>query len=194
MPHAGSNHPQSVQSHAGALNKANVINLESRVPRKPVENPPVEKCTLKLNEYYNVEIVKPDLIDEVKFSNEDKQLKSKGKTPTHRDLNYLPKREYPAPLQVGNKNPKKKQIRAKTEEKEDGLAFMGRRDKFMKELTEKKKIQSRLAYKVTECYPLDWDNETAANSTAREEQWKQVRPAGVSSVKYLTAQCPHLTH
>lgn len=58
---------------------------------------------------------------------------------------------------------------------------MGRRDKFLKELTDKKKVQGRLAYKVTECYPLDWDNETAANSTAREDQWKQVRPAGVSS-------------
>lgn len=33
MPHAGSNQPEFVQSHAGALDKANVINLESRIPK-----------------------------------------------------------------------------------------------------------------------------------------------------------------
>lgn len=35
MPHAGKNRPETVQCHSGALNKANVINLESRIPRKP---------------------------------------------------------------------------------------------------------------------------------------------------------------
>ena len=89
------------------------------------------------------------MVNEVRFSNEDRQLKPKVKTPTHKDLNYLPKRVYPPPLEVGSKNPKKQKIRAKTEEKEDGLAFMGRREKFMKDLSEKKKMQNRLAYKVT---------------------------------------------
>lgn len=45
----------------------------------------------------------------------DKNPKLKEKTPSHKDLNYIPKREYPPPLHVGDKNPKKKQIRAKTE-------------------------------------------------------------------------------
>lgn len=45
----------------------------------------------------------------------------------------------------------------KTEEKDDGLAFMNHREKFMKVMDQKKKIQNRLAYKPTECYPLDWD-------------------------------------
>ena len=35
MPHAGKNHPEYVQSHEGALKRANVINAESRVPRNP---------------------------------------------------------------------------------------------------------------------------------------------------------------
>lgn len=122
---------------------------------------------MNLSEYYNVEIVKPDLVNEVRFSNEDRQLKAKTKTPTHKDLNYIPKRVYPPPLNVGSKNPKRKQIRARTEEKEDGLAFMSRRDKFIKELSEKKKIHNRLAYKITECYPFNWDRDTEANSTLK---------------------------
>ena len=69
MPHAGKNQPEEVQCHSGALNKANVINLEIRVPKKPAETKPVEKCKVNVSEYYNVEIVKPDLVNEVKFSN-----------------------------------------------------------------------------------------------------------------------------
>jgi hypothetical protein len=38
---------------------------------------------------------------------------------------------------------------------------------------------------VTECHPYNWDNETEAASTTKEEKWKQVRPAGVSSSKSL---------
>lgn len=34
MPHAGTNNPIGIQCHEGALKKANVINLESRVPKK----------------------------------------------------------------------------------------------------------------------------------------------------------------
>jgi hypothetical protein len=30
----------------------------------------------------------------------------------------------------------------------------------MKEVKEKQKLQGRLAYKVTECYPYDWEHET----------------------------------
>ena len=51
----------------------------------------------------------------------------------------------------------------------------------MRELSEKKKVQNRLAYKVTECHPYNWDNETSAASTSKEQQWRQVRPAGLSS-------------
>ena len=104
---------------------------------------------MKVSEYYNVEIVKPDLINEVRFSNEDYSLKARQKTPNHNDLNYLPSRYYRPPLHVGSKNKKKKQIRSKTEEKGDGLTFMGRRDHFMKEVQEKKKEHSKLAYKPT---------------------------------------------
>ena len=37
---------------------------------------------------------------------------------------------------------------------------MNIRDKFMKELTNKKKEHNKLAYKPTECYPFDWEHET----------------------------------
>lgn len=62
MPHAGKNHPEEVQSHEGALKKANVINLESHVPRMKVESPPID-CKVNIKEYYNIEIVKPDLVN-----------------------------------------------------------------------------------------------------------------------------------
>lgn len=35
---------------------------------------------------------------------------------------------------------------------------MNRRENFMKEVKEKQKMQGRLAYKVTECYPYDWEH------------------------------------
>ena len=54
MPHAGKNNPQHVQTHTGALDKANVINLETRIPKKPVEQRPPEKEKVKVSEYYNV--------------------------------------------------------------------------------------------------------------------------------------------
>ena len=38
----------------------------------------------------------------------------------------------------------------------------------MKEVKEKQKMQERLAFKVTECYPYDWEHQTEAASTARE--------------------------
>lgn len=62
---------------------------------------------------------------------------------------------------------------------------MNNREHFMKDLKQKQKINQRLAYKVTECHPYNWDNETEAASTTKEEKWKQVRPAGVSSSKSL---------
>ena len=49
MPHAGKNHPEGMQSHSGALDKANVINIESRIPKKPVEGKPVEKYKVKVS-------------------------------------------------------------------------------------------------------------------------------------------------
>lgn len=104
----------------------------------------------------------------------------------------MPKRKYAPHLHVGSKDPKKKQIRAKSEEKGDGLTFMQRREKFIKDVKEKKKVQNRLAYKVTECYPLGWDRDTQANSTVREERWQQIRPAGVSSACYLKSQSTFL--
>jgi hypothetical protein len=63
MPHAGDNQPEQEQTHSGALSKANVINLESRVPKNKTENHPVERTQVKVSEYYNVEILKPDLLN-----------------------------------------------------------------------------------------------------------------------------------
>jgi hypothetical protein len=54
MPHAGKNEPEFVQTHEGALNKANVINLESHVPRAPVGDPLINDCRVAIKEYYNV--------------------------------------------------------------------------------------------------------------------------------------------
>lgn len=73
------------------MKKANVINLESHVPRIKVASPPID-FKVNVNEYYNVEILKPDLVNELRFANDDKDLKFKSKTPRHNELNYLPKR------------------------------------------------------------------------------------------------------
>lgn len=83
MPHAGKNDPQFVQSHEGALNKANVINLESHVPRAAIGNPLPNDCQVTIKEYYNVEIVKPDLVNEVRFSNQNNDIKFRSRTPRH---------------------------------------------------------------------------------------------------------------
>lgn len=45
---------------------------------------------------------------------------------------------------------------------------MNERDDFMREVKSREKAHKRLAYKVTECYPYDWEHETEAASTARE--------------------------
>ena len=44
------------------MKKANVINLESHVPRMKIEAPAAD-CKVNIKEYYNVEIVKPDLVN-----------------------------------------------------------------------------------------------------------------------------------
>ena len=49
MPHAGPNHPEFVQSHRGALTQANVINLESRVPKKTNHHKEPEQCKVKVS-------------------------------------------------------------------------------------------------------------------------------------------------
>ena len=108
MPHAGTNHPEHVQSYVGALKKANVINIEPRVPKHPIATNVVQDVNVKVSEYFNVEIVEPDLVNEPRFSNGEYNLKFKEKTPSHRDLNYLPKRHYAPPLNVGKKSTKKK--------------------------------------------------------------------------------------
>jgi len=149
MPHAGRNHPDCVQSYSGALKKANVINCVPRVPRHQIEREQTQGVHLKISEYYNIEISEPDLINEDHFSKRDLSLKFKAKTPHHNDLNHLPKRKYEPPLNVGSKSKKKRQIRSKTEEREDGLTFMNRREHFMKDQQEKKRNHARLANKVT---------------------------------------------
>ena len=54
--------------------------------------------------------------------------------------------------------------------------------KYMREVKEKEKNRSRLAYKVTECYPLEWNFGSKVNEgVEREEKWRRVPPAGMSS-------------
>lgn len=100
MPHAGKNEPEFVQTHQGALNKANVINLESYVPRVPVGDHPINDCKVAIKEYYNVQIVKPDLVNEVRFANQSNDIKYRSKTPKHDELNFIPKRIYAKSPQI----------------------------------------------------------------------------------------------
>ena len=67
MPHAGSNHPENIQTHQTALVKSKVIS-KSYLPKKPLETSRVDDQNLAHSEYYNVPIVKPDLVNAVRFS------------------------------------------------------------------------------------------------------------------------------
>lgn len=64
---------------------------------------------------------------------------------------------------------------------DDGLKFMNTRENLLKILESKKTNGSKLAWKVTECYPFDLkDEEKLKQSTV---EWDHTRPAGTESIK-----------
>ena len=95
-----------------------------------------------------------------------------------------------APIKMKNakktaRKSKKKVPKEKTE-LNDGLKYMNMRQDLIKLLEKKKTDGSKLAWKVTECYPFDVeDTEKIKESTI---QWSNVQPAGVESNKCDTVK------
>lgn len=68
----------------------------------------------------------------------------------------------------------------------DGLKYMNMRQDLIQLLEKKKTDGSKLAWKVTECYPFDLqDEEKLKESTL---QWSNVHPAGILSTKCDTVK------
>ncbi len=53
----------------------------------------------------------------------------------------------------------------------DGLKFMNKRDNLLSLLEEKKMKSSKLAYKVTECYPLPWSFDPTCKTNLTIAEW-----------------------
>ncbi len=64
---------------------------------------------------------------------------------------------------------------------DDGLKYMNTRDNLLKIIEEKKNNSSKLAYKVTECYPCEWEDEEKLKESTK--LWENTKVAGVPSKK-----------
>ena len=60
----------------------------------------------------------------------------------------------------------------------DGLKYMNKRDNLLILLEEKRMRSSKLAYKVTECYPLPWSLSPTCHTNLTTAEWEKVKPAG----------------
>lgn len=99
---------------------------------------------------------KPDLINHVRFSEPKPQGDCKEPVPSYEDLKKQLKKQTKQKSPRTQKSKKNSDRNSKKSfEMEDGLKFMNTRDHLI-DLIEAKKIKdSRIAYKVTECYPPD---------------------------------------
>ena len=100
----------------------------------------------------NIPLQKPDLINHVRFSNPDLKKTKKEGIPTQSRPTSAVKSKVPEKPKT-KKNKKKHQSVANFN---DGLKYMNMRTDLLELLQKKKTRDSKLAYKVTECYPLDW--------------------------------------
>ena len=48
----------------------------------------------------------------------------------------------------------------------------------VEQLENKKMKASQLAFKVTECYPLEWNCSNVCKSVVENQHWEEVKPAG----------------
>lgn len=64
---------------------------------------------------------------------------------------------------------------------EDGLKYMNNREQLLKILESKRTNKSKLAWKVTECYPFDLNNEEDLKKSTL--YWEKVPSAGVETRK-----------
>ena len=95
---------------------------------------------------------RPDLINHVRFSDPDNALRKKASVPSA--TNAL-KKELNKKYTFSSKQKKPKRAKGKSIQN-DGLKYMNNRDDLLAILEARKTKESKLAYKVTECYPEGW--------------------------------------
>jgi hypothetical protein len=79
MPHRGENHPQTIQTDEGALTNGKKIKIVDHLPRKPIENYPMNpnKTIEKNAEKASLPLRKPDLLNHIRFSEPKDQISRK---------------------------------------------------------------------------------------------------------------------
>lgn len=60
----------------------------------------------------------------------------------------------------------------------DGLKYMNMRADLLEIMEARKTKKSQLAYKVTECYPLDWECEKECSVHTNHKKFDEMKPAG----------------
>lgn len=83
MPHKGDNHPKSVQSYYSALIKGKKTVSVSHIPRKPIAQLHTETQEVK-QEAINIPLEKPDLINNVRFTDQNPQEKVDKRIPSNK--------------------------------------------------------------------------------------------------------------
>lgn len=157
MPHRGENHPKTQESYTSALIHGRKIKHEDHVPRKPLENGPAQhKSHTEQAELLYLPMEKPDLINHVRFSDPSNKNSSKSPVPTAAQTATITRKEVNKKYTFSNKDKKTKKAKASKATVNDGLKYMNTRDDLLTLLEAKKTKDSRLAYKVTECYPYGW--------------------------------------
>ena len=153
MPQKGQNNPKTQECYISALMHGKKIQNQIHIPRKPIESFANEKRNLtEESEYYHLPMERPDLINHIRFSDPDKSLKKKASVPS---LTNIQKKELSKKYTFSSKQKKPKRGKGKTT-CNDGLKYMNNRDDLLAILEAKRTKESKLAYKVTECYPEGW--------------------------------------
>ncbi len=128
-----------------------------------------------VSEIVNIPIEAPDLVNHVRFSRVD-NIKHTSEIPSHvvkaatmrskaTNRTILPKKT--------KKNRKKKEFTSV----HDGYKYMNKREDLIEQLEEKKMKNSKLAYKVTQCYPLSGTYMSKSVASLGAANWND-RPAG----------------
>lgn len=82
-----------------------------------------------------------------------------------------------------SKKVEKKTKKIKTKTTNDGLKYMNERENLIDLMEEKKMKASKLAYKVTECYPSELEVPNLKQSIITKENWSQFKPAGKETLR-----------
>ena len=98
---------------------------------------------------------KPDLINHVRFADPDPNHSKKAKIPSANTLKKELNKKYTFTATKKSKKDHKRKTKGASFYN-DGLKYMNNREDLLSLMEAKKTKDSRIAYKVTECYPEGW--------------------------------------